>query len=113
MKDSQREVYKIEKKKGFDLFAESSESEDSQDEKDGDQENASLKGFQVHNPSVDNEGYYLPKNGEIIHGKYKVLSVAGKGVFSCVVKAIELGKDPSKAQTFVIKIMRTKFEVMR
>ena len=42
----------------------------------------------VHNPSVDDEGYYQPKIGEIVASKYRVQNIAGKGVFSCVVKAI-------------------------
>lgn len=63
-------------------------------------------------PSVDDEGYYQPKTGEIIYGKYRVLSIAGKGVFSCVVKAIDL-ESQNQTKQVAIKIMRTKFEVMR
>jgi hypothetical protein len=39
--------------------------------------------------SVDSEGYYLPRIGEIINERYRTTSIAGKGVFSCVVKAID------------------------
>ena len=114
MKDSNKIEKKEKKKKGFDLFAESSESEESDEDREGSSNRAAgLQGFLVHNPSVDNEGYYLPKSGEIIQGKYKVLSVAGKGVFSCVVKAVEITKDQEKTNVVAIKIMRTKFEVMR
>ena len=63
-------------------------------------------------PSVDDEGYYQPKTGEIIQGKYRVTGMAGKGVFSCVVKAIDL-ESTDQAKEVAIKIMRTKFEVMR
>ena len=40
---------------------------------------------------------------------YKVTDIAGKGVFSCVVRALKLDSKEEVA----IKIMRTKFEVMR
>ena len=36
---------------------------------------------------VDQEGYYQPKTGEVMNEKYKVTEMAGKGVFSCVVRA--------------------------
>lgn len=55
------------------------------------------------------EGYYQPKIGEIICQQYKVTEIAGKGVFSCVVRAVRL----DNTQEVAIKIMRTKFEVMR
>lgn len=46
--------------------------------------------------------------------KYKVTEIAGKGVFSCVVRAQfvadEKGNIPNEV---AIKIMRTKLEVMR
>ena len=45
------------------------------------------KGFTVSKPIVDDQGYYQPKIGEIIQSKYKVTEIAGKGVFSCVVRA--------------------------
>ena len=37
--------------------------------------------------------------------------IAGKGVFSCVVRANKIGTD--EEVEVAIKIMRTKFEVMR
>lgn len=55
------------------------------------------------------EGYYQPKIGEIIKGKYKVTSHAGKGVFSCVVRASVVDSDKEVA----IKILRTNLEVIR
>jgi serine/threonine-protein kinase PRP4 len=39
-------------------------------------------------PTVDAEGYYQPKIGEFI-GRYRVTEIAGKGVFSCVVRAVD------------------------
>jgi hypothetical protein len=44
----------------------------------------------VNIATIDQEGYYLPKAGEIIRDRYKIKSVAGKGVFSCVVKATDM-----------------------
>lgn len=43
--------------------------------------------------SVDSEGYYLPRIGEIINGRYINKCIAGRGVFSCVVKAIDSQSD--------------------
>lgn len=48
----------------------------------------------MNTSSVDSEGYYLPRVGEMINERYKTLCVAGKGVFSCVVKAVDTFKDP-------------------
>ena len=68
----------------------------------------------MHNATVDQEGYYQPKIGEIIMDKYKVTEIAGKGVFSCVVRATVVSKDKTGMPDEVaIKIMRTKLEVMR
>jgi serine/threonine-protein kinase PRP4 len=39
---------------------------------------------------VDVEGYYQPKVGEMINQRFKVKGIAGKGVFSCVVKALDV-----------------------
>jgi len=49
--------------------------------------------------------FYLgPKIGEVLNGQYQVLGIFGKGVFSNVVKAIELGQKDRKE--FAIKILR-------
>ena len=93
----------------FDLFAESSDS----DGEDNSQEGEAIgnkEGFTVVNPSVDDEGYYQPKTGEMIQNRYRVTGVAGKGVFSCVVKAVDTGSTEQKL--VAIKIIRNKFEVM-
>lgn len=52
---------------------------------------------------MDIEGYYIPKTDEVIGEKYKVVSIAGKGVFSCVLKAINI----STSETVAIKIIKT------
>jgi len=52
--------------------------------------NFTQRGFKVFTANQDAEGYYVPKIGEIIHDKYQVTSIAGKGAFSCVVKAKNL-----------------------
>ena len=46
--------------------------------------------IRTNNASLDSEGYYMPKIGEVIKDRYRVISLAGKGVFSCVVKAQDL-----------------------
>lgn len=53
------------KKKAFDLFAESSDSEEDDDALD-EEAAGNKEGFTVANPSVDDEGYYQPKTGEMI-----------------------------------------------
>ena len=102
-------------KKSYDLFAESSD-EDHEDESQNGSESESRanRGFMVANPSVDDDGYYQPKVGEIINSRYRVKGVAGKGVFSCVVKAADINNTSSnlQEQMVAIKIIRNKFEVM-
>lgn len=52
--------------------------------------------------NVDSEGYYTARIGEIIQHRYRVTSVAGKGVFSCVVKADKLvASNKGKSSSFV------------
>lgn len=51
----------------------------------------------------DNEGYYQPVIGEMLHENYKIESILGKGVFSNVVKAYDQINDRDVA----IKIMRS------
>jgi len=36
---------------------------------------------------LDQDGYYVPRIGELIQNKYRVVNIAGKGVFSTVIKA--------------------------
>jgi len=46
-----------------------------------------MQGFNVHSISLDQDGYYIPRIGELIHNKYRVVNIAGRGVFSSVIKA--------------------------
>lgn len=54
----------------------------------------------------DEELYYKPNIGETLHGKYRVVSILGKGVYSLVLKVEHQGL------TFALKILR-KAEVIR
>jgi septal ring-binding cell division protein DamX len=60
---------------------------DSNDE-DDDQENyigkAVKEGFHVvsQDINVNVDGYYQPKVGEIVNNRYKIISIAGRGMFS-------------------------------
>lgn len=38
----------------------------------------------------DEENYYKTISGELLHNKYKVICQLGKGVFSSVVKVVEI-----------------------
>jgi len=58
------------------------------------------------------EGYYQPKAGELIRDRYKVTSIAGKGVFSCVVKALDLRPLKKEYEQVAIKIIRM-YDIMR
>ena len=51
---------------------------------------------------TDKEGYVSVSIGQILAGRYKVLGDAGKGVFSCVVRAHDLTNN----QTVIVKIAR-------
>lgn len=48
-------------------------------------------------------GYYTPKLNEIINDKYKIIGVCGKGIFSSVVKVIDLNTNKELA----LKIIRS------
>lgn len=69
---------------------------------------------QSRRPKEDDEGrftndeelYYKPVIGELLHGKYRVLAILGKGVYSLVLKVEHSGR------MFALKILR-KAEVIR
>mmetsp|Transcript_12625 Transcript_12625/g.12438 ORF Transcript_12625/g.12438 Transcript_12625/m.12438 type:complete len:101 (+) Transcript_12625:32-334(+) len=86
------------------------DSSDEEDKVDQNLNNALEKGYKVNVAQVDVMGYYQPKSGEVIKDKYKVLSIAGKGVFSCVVKALDITSPQPKE--VAIKIIR-KIDITR
>jgi hypothetical protein len=51
----------------------------------------------------DTTGYYTPKIGELINDKYKVIGLCGKGIFSTVVKVVDITTNLE----YAIKIVRT------
>ena len=60
----------------------------------------------------DNKGYYVPQVGEVLldmdnRNRYKINTVKGKGVFSCVVEVQSMDTDEKSA----IKVLRNN-EVM-
>lgn len=61
----------------------------------------------------DVEGYYIFQVGEVLDQRYKVTSAHGKGVFSTVLRAIDLEAEPRGIQTseVAIKVIRAN-EVM-
>ena len=60
------------------------------------------KNFNFLNYNEDNTGYYTPKLGEIINSQYKVIGLCGKGIFSTVVKVVDL----NSSHEYAIKIVR-------
>ena len=70
------------------------------------------RGFQKSGPQVDVEGYYQPTVGEIVKGRYRVSGIAGRGVFSFVVKALDATPAGPQYQEVAIKIIRM-FDIMR
>lgn len=84
--------------------------EDSDDERDNkDKDKNLILNLPCIDAFEDNEGYYIPKINEIINQKYKVISVIGKGVFSCVIGVININ-DPT--QEYALKIIRNN-DIMR
>lgn len=50
----------------------------------------------------ENVGYYAPQLGEIINQKYKVIGLCGKGIFSSVVKVVDITSNIG----YALKIIR-------
>ena len=61
------------------------------------------KSLNLFSYNEDNSGYYNPKLGEIINSQYKVTGTCGKGIFSSVVKVIDITSNIE----YAIKIVRT------
>ena len=62
----------------------------------------SKKSLNLFSYNEDNSGYYNPKLGELINNQYKVNGTCGKGIFSSVVKAIDINSNIE----YAIKIVR-------
>jgi serine/threonine-protein kinase PRP4 len=86
--------------KPVDMFDTSTDSEDEADTE------AKLKHHSHVRHSVDasddNEGYYRPQLGEILHNRYRIIGYYGKGVFSNVLRA----KCLTSEKDFAIKLLR-------
>jgi serine/threonine-protein kinase PRP4 len=56
----------------------------------------------------DEEGYYISEPNEIFKGRYRVTEPLGKGVFSTVVKAVDLQQERAGGHSVevAIKILR-------
>lgn len=60
------------------------------------------KSLNIFTYNEDHTGYYTPKLGEILNNQYKVTGICGKGIFSTVVKAIDIISN----HEYAIKIVR-------
>lgn len=63
--------------------------------------------IRVGGETQDQSGYYVPQVGEVLIDsenavRYKILSIRGKGVFSCVVEVLCL----ENSQKFALKVLR-------
>jgi hypothetical protein len=65
-------------------------------------ENKNILNLQLYE-GEDLRGYYTPQLNEIINGKYRVIGICGKGIFSNVVKVIDITTE----KTYAIKILRS------
>eukprot|EP00003_Mantamonas_plastica_P015687 TRINITY_DN2645_c1_g3_i1.p1 TRINITY_DN2645_c1_g3~~TRINITY_DN2645_c1_g3_i1.p1 ORF type:complete len:622 (-),score=252.31 TRINITY_DN2645_c1_g3_i1:40-1905(-) len=100
----------------YDMFAEESSDDDEEDidEMDGNGGDALNKGKQVLLPAAeenltltdnwdDDDGYYRARLGELFKdGRYKLISLIGRGVFSTVVRSM----DVKTGKTVAIKVVR-------
>jgi len=51
----------------------------------------------------DTKGYFVPKQNEILNSQYKVLSICGKGVFSNVLKVVDINSNVEYAIKVIFK----------
>jgi len=45
----------------------------------------------------DTKGYFVPKLNEILNSQYRIISICGKGVFSTVVKVVDINSNSEYA----------------
>ena len=63
----------------------------------------SILNLPQYETNEDQTGYYTPKLNEILNDHYKVSGICGKGIFSNVVKAVNLKNN----KEYAIKILRS------
>ena len=51
----------------------------------------------------DSTGYYTPQMDEILNEKYKVIGFCGKGIFSNVIKVVDINNN----KEYAVKIIRS------
>jgi hypothetical protein len=56
----------------------------------------------------DNRGYFIPRVNEMLNSQYKITAVCGKGVFSTVVKVIDINTNIE----YAVKVIRTRDEMI-
>jgi hypothetical protein len=60
----------------------------------------------------DGDGYYKARIGEVIGDRFKILGVVGKGVFSTVLKCLDIRMGDGSTHNVAVKLIRNN-EVMR
>jgi len=60
----------------------------------------------------DKEGYYAHRIGDVLSERYKVISSAGKGVFSTVVRCVDMHAAPGEPTEVCVKVQRNN-DMMR
>ena len=58
--------------------------------------------------SQDNRGYFIPRVNEMLNSHYKITAICGKGVFSTVVKVLDINTNVE----YAIKVIRTRDEMI-
>ena len=100
---------------GFDIFSCSPAGNELNNDRGGAQKRALraalIDGEDPHLQSNwdDSEGYYKPCIGELIAGRFRTTAVIGKGVFSTVLKCVDVSKstdDDADADVVAIKMIR-------
>lgn len=92
-----------------------SESEGAQGTPDGDSDGPRCGSLNNAELVDDKDGYFVVRVGEVMNSMYKVVTAAGRGVFSSVLKAEVLASTATTTtatapggQTVVIKVVRSK-----
>ncbi|XP_047330052.1 serine/threonine-protein kinase prpf4B-like [Impatiens glandulifera] len=67
----------------------------------------------LHDNWDDADGYYSYRVGELLDGRYEVISAHGRGVFSTVVRARDLRAGPGDPEEVAIKILRNREAMLK